>query len=284
MRKLKIGFIASILLLNIFCYANITTIHSFDEANEQLNNADTSTLVIFDVDDVLITSDDHIFRPSASGFRPSCWKGKNAQELDHLVSIIQSEIDFILIEQDLPSLIDSLQKREVKTIALTACRTGKFGVIESVEDWRINQLLDHSIDFSVSWKDILDTRFPHLVALNQNPPIFKKGILLIGDFYFENGTSTKGQLLGAFFDKIKWHPKKVLFFDDKMKNLTSVQDELAKRGIEYQGFFYRGAESVPGDFDKELAEFQVEYLTKNKTWLKDKEARELFEQKKNLSK
>lgn len=268
----------AVLLFARIATAEITTIHSFSEASPQLELSDKDTLVIFDVDDVLIISEDFVLRPSAAGFDPVCWKNKTEEEINYLVSIIQSEMDFILIDPSIPSLIESLQTKGIKTLALTACRTGKFGMIENVEDWRIEQLLDHKIDFTPSWKDAPPRFFSQLVATNQNPPLFKKGILLLGDFYLET-ISTKGKVLEAFLDTLNWQPKRVLFFDDKIKNLTAVQEVLEKRKIEYHGYLYKGADTMPGSFDKELAEFQIQHLTKHKEWLNETRAKELLSQK-----
>ena len=76
-----------------------------------------------------------------------------------------------------------------------------------------------------------------------------------------------------FLDKIQWTPKNVIFIDDKMSHLTSVETALNKTKIPFQGYQYKGVEKLPGELDMQVAESQFAYLRKNHKWLSDSEAK-----------
>lgn len=54
------------------------------------------------------------------------------------------------------NLIDTLQKNNIKVLALTNCATGKFGLIPNTENWRISELKSNGYYFYKSWPDLKD--------------------------------------------------------------------------------------------------------------------------------
>jgi hypothetical protein len=229
--------------------------------------ADSDTLVVFDVDEVLITFDDLILRPCGKHFTPASWKGIYQEELDYLTSIIWNESKTILVDPSAPELVNKLVNRGVKVIALTACPTGDFGIIEKIEDWRLKILKRLNIDFSNTFPKNQVIYFDDGDKKERDYPLFKEGILFIG-----NGEKTKGDLLVQFFEEIQWYPSKVIFIDDRMYNLTSVESALNKIKILYQGYHYKGMENLPNNFNEQIAEFQFFHLRKEHKWLSDLEA------------
>lgn len=273
-RWMLTAFLGSTLL----CFSNITTIDTFQEAAIELEKTDSTSLVIFDVDEVLIVPEDKVVRLSALGQKPDFAKDFVVEDNMELLSVVITGTRFMLVDRTLPSMIEALQKRGIKTIALTSARTGRFGKIASMEDWRIGQLADLEIDFSSSFPEML-LPFPELLAEPGNIPLFKKGILFLGDFY-SSEKSVKGELLEAFLDKINWTPKKVIFFDNEWKNLSSVQQVLEKRNIPFEGFHYKGALALAESIEEDVVYFQFSHLLKNKEWLTDKQAKQLMQNEK----
>jgi hypothetical protein len=96
-------------------------------------------------------------------------------------------------------------------------------------------------------------------------PLYKQGIL----FCLQ---PNKGKVLITFLERINWEPLKVVFIDDKIDNLQSVQEELKVKNIEFVGLHYTGALSLPREIDEKLVEFQYEYLMKHGEWLSDQQA------------
>lgn len=120
--------------------SSIIPILSFNDIRSEWDNADCDTLVVFDIDDVLITYNDMVLRPCGASFRPSSWKDIDPKEIPYLWSIMLNEGQVILVDPCIPQLINKLESKGVKTIALIAARTGKFEVIENAEDWRLKIL------------------------------------------------------------------------------------------------------------------------------------------------
>lgn len=59
-----------------------------------------------------------------------------------------SKIEYEVVDPHVLELIRSLQRRNIKTIAFTKMLVGSFGIIPSLEDWRIEHLKKHQFDFS----------------------------------------------------------------------------------------------------------------------------------------
>jgi hypothetical protein len=167
-----------------------------------------------------------------------------------------------------------LQNRGVKVLALTATWTGAYFTIPSVPEWRFNKLKELGIDFSKT--NFLDMTFDELPPEEGYSPMLYHGILCAG-------TSSKGAVLGAFLDRVKWKPDQVIFFDDSIERVESVANEMQKRGIRFHGFQYNGANFVPGELDKEVATLQMKHLVEHEEWLSEDEVRKLLPQQKPLA-
>ncbi|MFY7991751.1 MAG: DUF2608 domain-containing protein [Bacteriovoracaceae bacterium] len=244
------------------------SIDSFNNIRSELDSADKDTLIIFDVDDVLITYNDMVLRPCGARFRPVSWKDIDPKEIPYLMSIMLNEGKIILIDSSAPRLVNKLENRGVKTIALTAARTGKFGVIENAEDWRLKILKQFNLDFSKSFPKNQIIYFGDGAKKENDYSLFKDGVLFLGD-----EKSTKGALLVQFLDKVQWKPKKVIFIDDKMSHLSSLENALNEAKIPFQGYQYKGVEKLPGELNEQIAEVQFTYLRKDHKWLSDSEAK-----------
>jgi hypothetical protein len=248
--------------------ADIGVVQSFDEIRSELSRADQNTLVVFDVDDVLITYEDMVLRPCGARFRPSSWEGIDPKEIPYLMSIMLSSSKTILVEPFLPQLIKTLQLRGVKTMALTAARTGKFGVIDNAEDWRVAVLKGFGIDFSVSFPQGKVIFFDQGGRKESEYSLFKEGILFLG-----NESMTKGKLLVQFLKTSGLTPEKIIFIDDKMAHLISVETEVNAAKIPFQGYQYKGVEQLSGTFDASVAQTQFACLRKYHKWVSDEEAK-----------
>jgi len=251
-------------------FADMTQIFDLKEIERELDQAGPNTLVVFDVDEVLITTEDHFIHPySYSTLFPivdQYAKKIDRKELEEIMSLCFLHPKRVLIEGTTPELIQQIQKREIKTIALTHCEHGPLGLIPSVEVWRIEDLQSHGIDFSASFKDHPRLVLTELKSTKVPSPLFQQGIL------FSKGY-TKGQVLKAFLERIDFHPSKILFIDDSHDNLESMEKELQALKIPHRIFHYTGASRFAKPLDKELIQFQVDHLFHNREWLSDVEAK-----------
>ncbi len=283
------AFGAGLLAIMLFCIHKphvatntIQQIDSFAQAADVLKAANKNALVLFDVDDTLIEPSSIVFRSNIKNQDDCSWIGElfssafaNAKYSgDYYLSILQSQEVPLLIEPAIVQTIAALQNRGVKVLALTAMWTGAYFTIPSVPEWRFNKLKELGIDFSKA--DFPDMIFDELPQEEDHFPMLYHGILCTIQ-------ASKGQVLGAFLDRVGWKPDQVIFFDDSMERVESVADEMRKRGIPFHGYQYNGAQLVPGELDKEVATLQLKHLVEHEEWLTEEKARKLLAQQKPLA-
>lgn len=148
-----------------------------------------------------------------------------------------------LEEGFVPALLQ-LQKRGVVVMGLTHRQP-------PVADATLRQVSSLGLDFMTTAPS--DNIFTVPAA---SPTLYKQGILFVSDY------NKKGDVFPAFLSLIKQKPKKVVFIDDKKKNVDELEHALAKLGIEYIGIYYTAIEYAKPVYSKELAEFQLKFLDK----------------------
>jgi hypothetical protein len=274
MKKAFMFMLLLIVVISTFCFSGISTIYSIGEIKNSLE-IDKDTLVIFDIDEVLITNEDLVERSSGYKLIPQKWKNFPPSQQDEIRSIMLKKSNYLLVDSLVPDFILELKEKGIKSIALTSNRSGRLGSIEYNEDRIENNLLQKGIDFKSFFSEINPISFDELVKPNETPPLFKNGILFVSSFKHDENEG-KGKLLGIFLDRIKWSPKKVIFFDDDMDNLLSVQNELEKRNITYLGYHFKGAELLPNTFDERIMALKYYFLSQKQSWLTNEEAIEIL--------
>jgi phosphoglycolate phosphatase-like HAD superfamily hydrolase len=149
----------------------------------------------------------------------------------------QFNVPMVLMEEGIPAFLAELKLKGVEYMSLTTRSL-------YLANRTVDQLHNIGISFSLAEK-IKD--FPLSLPV---PSIFKNGILF-------SGSNGKGDALICFFDSVNYHPKKVIFIDDKHENLLSVERALLKRQVEFIGIRYSGADEKVKNFNPEQAERQL---------------------------
>jgi hypothetical protein len=150
-------------------------------------------------------------------------------------AVIPLEEDFV------PSLI-ALQSRGVVVMGLTHRQP-------SVAQSTVSQVASLGFDFikTAPSKD-------SFVVPAASAALYLQGILFVGDY------NKKGDVFPPFLSMIGKSPKKVVFIDDKRKNVEELEQALAKCGIEYIGIHYRAIEQSKPIYSPELAQYQYQFL------------------------
>lgn len=236
-------------------------------------NFSEKSLVVFDVDRVLIEPRDAIMRVPNQRLlwelRSKYWSHLSQAEMAKLASLVSLSESSRIVDPLASSFITHLKARNIPVIGLTATGVTGFGHIASIPDWRIADLERFGISFSTSF----ESQPPFILSqLNgKGPsPVFKSGILFTGGY-------SKGDVLEAFLDTVHFYPDKVFFADDLMYNLISVEESLLDMGItEVFSYHFLGADKIPNTIDPQIAELQVKTLTETQVWLSDQEARSII--------
>lgn len=270
----KLFYILSILLTYQNISAGIKTIWSLNEAKSIFDSLDKNALVIFDIDDTLIVAQDKIRRKNPKHLIAEFTKKHfddlhlPAKRKEHLASIRKKMTIRTLMETSSPAIIQDLQSRGIKVIALTHLYAGSYGIIDRLEEWRFNQLYDMGIDFSIN--NPIDIVFQNLpTTRNQHPNIYK-GIFVTAE------SCLKGEALAALIEKLEYKPSLIVFIDDCEIQIQSVSQALAKLEIPSICYHYRAAEACDNNIDIEVAKFQYQYLITNEKWLSDAEAKAIM--------
>ncbi len=240
----------------------VVPIASFSEID--FNAIDKDTLVIFDVDETLIQPVDMYFinegRPEAKAIKKKLIENHpEIKDWRLYEDILIKQVQRPLLEISIIEKINALQKIGVIVIAVTAMNTGKHGSYDRLEHWRYEHL--GSFGFEGAFNDLIID-----FESNGKKPVFYKGILA-------TDLSPKGPALFSFLDLIKDMPKKIIMFDDNKDFLESVAAESKKHGVQFQGYWYKGAHEKA--WDQALIDFQIEHLLKHKKWLSDEQVQEL---------
>jgi hypothetical protein len=237
-----------------------------EAVEQEILQLDEEALVVFDVDYTLLVSNDCVLGPAGEKYRQEFnRKWRDHSDWERLISKILIKSQSSLVDEKVLSLIETLKKKKIKTMALTAMSTGKIGLIPNAVEWRINQLDSLGVNFDWSFPSLDAVTF-HEFKAKGSPPVFKQGVLASSSY-------PKGEVLIAFLREIGWKPSKVIFVDDRIEYIQSVELELGKKGIPLISFHYLGATSTLLDLDHQLADFQLDYLWQHGEWLSDEEAR-----------
>lgn len=273
MKYINFGMIMAS-LISIACssvQAQILSLKTMDEVQEKFEaifetyNAD-DILGAMDVDMTLIQSDHPaVYYPALKKYKEiylSTFEKLSKAQRDIVNTLIVKMFPQRLVESNAPQIIKNLQEK-IKVIAFTASLTGKLSdLVDKGIFLRWDQLQQMGFDFSKGFDETIQSvSFTDIPLYVGSHPIFYQGILSSNG----EGSSTKGETLVAFLKYIRsknlkkeegaeHYPKVVILVDDRMKNLTDVQDKLKAYdpSIVFIGIEYQGAYSyAPKDISKE---------------------------------
>lgn len=238
--------------------AEIRTIHSLDEL--PIDAISKKTLVLFDLDDVLLYPRDGLMQNWRAGWKPEGAREWTAEE----DTIAWTYLTFQLMDPLGPSMIELLNAKEIPAIGFTSFAMDDLSSVLSIPDWRFKHVQELGLNFKAG----LDVVFS--VQEGFIPPSFEKGILYCGNMY-KKDKDNKGKVLSLYLDSLDWIPEQVVLVDDGKAHLEAVQKELNRRGIPFLGFLYVPKALDP--IDENIAKLQYETLMLKKLWLSDEEAR-----------
>lgn len=256
-------------------YGQIAKISKITALNKIIQEIDPETLVIFDVDHVIIMpTDEYSF--NRNSYRKHLWKEISSrypeEEAKFLRSIAILATKWTLVEDDIIKIFSNLKNRNISTIALTAYVTGKFGIIEKMEDLRIKQLNSVGIGFNNS------TPLQGKIVINKlnnqyGVPMLKSNIIFTTEM-------DKSKVLQYVFINANYYPKSILFIDDQLNNLESVEKMCENLDIKFKGIHYTAVSNIPEFIiDEDMEKLRFFILEREHRWLSYKELGKLYNNK-----
>lgn len=258
--KILVIIISVYMLINI-AIAEVVETSTLKQLKPILKQANQETLVIFDVDHVLImpTDDYTLSRPL---YRKKLWeklkKKLPEEKSEYLFSIVVSQAKWKLVDNNILQIINHLNYNKIPTIALTSLNTGKLGIINNREDLRIKELSSVGINFTSPFKQ--NKIVIHELKGRYGTPMLKDGVILTAE-------QDKGKVLEYILNNQKYYPKSIIFVDDKLANIRTIENLCKRKKIKFCGIHYRKVASMPkilGNYYKEKD--RIRLLEKEYIW------------------
>ncbi len=248
-----------LVLLVIFSFSLNAKIIEIKNIKEIHNYTKDVELVVFDLDNTLIEtvqqlgSDQWFFHSIQHYIKEGLSKKEAFENVFRKWIGIQYLTEVKLVENDTETVISDLKQKNIKLLGLTVRGPEMiFATFKQLEDVKLN----------LSEASIFSNQF--FMA------DFDKVYCQDG-FLFTNG-SNKGKVLLAFFQKINYFPKSLIFVDDKGSHLKDVEELCKKNNIEFIGLRYSYLDEKINNFDKEISDIQFNHFY---NILSDEEAKAL---------
>jgi hypothetical protein len=255
---------------------------SAQEIWKHLKDLSEKSIIFFDIDDTLIKPASRTF----NGLPYNQLIHNIKANMDHManapkiISQWRLQRKTVLMDPDWPMVIEALKKNHL-VYGLTKMEVGCFGDIDSMEQWRYQELRFLGLEFSDlvpdgfsqdlkdSGSGILWPFFSH----NQQGPTFHKGIFMTGKY-------SKGQTIEFFFDVL---PLSIVLIDDQESHLKDFAQLCYKRSLKFQGVLFKGLEQWISWDNSLVPDLQKKYLMEQLIWLEDVQAQEILEKSSSMT-
>jgi len=236
-------------ILLFFSNTSYALIIESDKLSTLLDYIEPDTLVVLDIDNTLVHPTEEL--GSNEWFSHEV-ETKMIEGFDEITAVyyalpkaFYAEFNITLqpTEPDIPELIQSVLEQNIPVIALS---TRSLFIAERT----LEQLEKINISFFIP-----NINPDDLILPMTHPCLYKNGILF-------GGNNDKGYVLLYFFNIMNYHPKKVIFIDDKVKYLIAVEHALKDSGIEFIGIRYSGCDEKVRNFDPKKSDFQWQAIRK----------------------
>lgn len=232
--------LATCVLLSNTISAEIITIDRMGQLEDTISPLKSSDWFLFDIDYTL-TEPSHpalqmsVIKQNKQRFKEELAKFTDAQK--QLIPVLMvTETPNQLTDPAIPSFLQKLRDRNIPILGFTAMDTSVIPQIGSVPIWRVKELQRHGISFHPNQPSPFpkeDIEFTEFLAFRGTFPLYQDGIL------YANVIPSKGAVLSAFLAKVTQKPTKIVFVDDTLENLQSVEAVLSKEGIPFLGIHYK---------------------------------------------
>ncbi len=229
------------------------------DITDLLKLVDRDTLLVLDIDNTLLVSTQCVGMTKwgwsqTSRFEKAGMSHMEAMKAAHdLLHDVWAVSEMTPVDERLPLLIKRFQDQGVVVLGLSN-RPPRVDFVTA------DQL--QSIGISLSRTALNKDDFKVESEVDTH---YTEGVIFVGEM------GDKGKALEAFLRTVLHAPKKVVFVDDHLSNIRTV--ESMKIGAEYTGVWYRKAEKLVASYNQEIADLQFQYKDKI---LSDEDAKKLI--------
>lgn len=247
-----------ILFYSLSATAEIHELKSYRDLDVRLLK---DSLVIFDIDNTLIRQDSEIgthqwgddMRETA--IKNGLSKDKASSYQHKLFASVQPYLSVVPVEERIRSILKFLDQHKTPHFALTARPS-------SLRERTLQQLGILRHNFAKSFPAQKD---PALLK-----PFLQEGVIFSGD-------TPKGELLDLILQNSKSQPKRIIFIDDKLYNLESIEKSMADNDLELISYRYGGADDYVSGYNPVVADIIYSFLVESGSVLTNVEAESLVD-------
>lgn len=227
----------------------------------QTSTWNQETLVVFDIDNTIIRQDQMIGTHQWGDYlyerarRRGVSEGLAREAQHQAFAEVQPYLEVVPVEDKIKILLKNLEVRGIPHFALTA-RSASLKPITLLQ----LQVVQH--DF--------DKNFPVQIDKSVLNGVLEGGVI------FATGTP-KGELLKKIIENSKRRPKKIVFIDDRLYNLESVEKSFEQSNIIIESYRYAAADTIVANFNPKLADIEYSFLKESQQLLSDTEAKTLID-------
>lgn len=252
--------------------ASIRTTDTFSDLTRMIDQLSPESLIIFDVDKVIIERAD----PFERGIKHLHDRTHTVRALNNHNSGIVKRIGHdratelwsryiqsaprMIIDPQLLATLDQLRKKQIPYIALTQFLVGRDKTLKTMIDWHINDLQKLGFKPNPPHRANKDLVF-NQYSYQGTHPRYTRG------FLFTHRAVEKGILLKQWLKTIDWSPDRIIMYDNKLRNVQSVKKICRRMKIPFTGFVYTGAETLPWQINRSVAAAQLDHLITHGVWI-----------------
>lgn len=230
-------------------FAEVRSASNLDPIYEEVLQCSSDTLFLIDIGGTLLVHKDPVLHIShekwkARWFEKHC-PNLTLEEKMPLICAVELNENCWRLPDAWPDLIEKSQTRQIKTLAFTKCL-----IHPSMNDLRLDRLKSFGLNFHDDLNEL-----PH-----QNDSfIYTNGVI-------QTSQKLKGPVLKEVLSKLNERPVKVVFVDDRLEQVQSVEETCMEMNIPFVGFQYTAFEEPPL-LDEAIAHKQLETLVKEHKWV-----------------
>ena len=262
-KKALMKLLIGLLFLSNSCigYAEIQTVSSLEPIQQEIANSPKETLVLLDVGGTLLAYPDAVLYPAHEAwkynwFQTHCPTISREEKIAFDKIILGTLSKWKLLDALWPEVVVRAQNHGAKVVAFT-----KVAMDPSMRGSRAQILQDHGI------------------PLKNDLPELSKGLSYeYAQGVIETEYQLKGPVLKEILSSLSTRPKKIIFVDDRIKQIKSVNDTCLELEIPCMALHYVPITDVP-QLNEKIADYQLFILVHEHRWVPDSEARLALEKR-----
>ena len=239
---MKLILLTLISFISLSAGAKIIELQSMTDLQVQTWNK--KTLVVFDIDNTLLRQDSMIGTHQWGDYmkeramRAGVPENEAKQYQYRVFGQLQDKLNVVPVENEVLALLKTLEDKGIKHFALTA----RSAILKNVTSKQV-QTLKHNFSKSFPVQNDLTKIENHL----------HEGIIFSGDV-------PKGELLKTIVENSPDEFDHIVFVDDKLYNLESIEKSFTNNPIKLESFRYGAADVFVNNFNPVVADLQYSFI------------------------